>query len=78
MNLSPDLVMNVSHPHQCDKCQFSTKYSSSLGKHKLRAHPDPRQSSRRKSQKRPWSQALAPSRMSSSEALKKQKLHVIR
>ena len=45
MSASPDLDMHVSHPHQCDKCQFSTQYSSSLGKHKLQAHPDVRQSS---------------------------------
>ena len=50
-----DLDMNVSHPHQCDQCQFSTSHLGNLNIHKSRAHPVARTSTRMRILKRPHS-----------------------
>ena len=51
-----DLDINVSHPYQCDKCEYSCPYERSLTQHMWRVHPAVRESSRRqKSRKLPYS-----------------------
>ena len=50
-----DLDMSVSHPYQCDECQFSSNAQKHITEHKWRAHPIARASTRRMGQKRPYS-----------------------
>ena len=72
--------MSVSHPYQCDECQFSSNAQKHITEHKWRVHPIARASTRRRGQKRPYStpEASQPQSHTKKHHQPLSNLHVLR